>query len=609
MKKENEEKKPRYNMWQNSVFMVQLSWKYCKSVVLLCIVFAVVSASLSITEVLVSPVLLSKIERYVPFSEMIAYIAMFVGILAGLSAIKAYIGENVLFGRIQIRTSIIMLLGEKIANTAYPNTLDSNFYTLQSKSMEACNGNQEATEAVWTTWEELLTNIICFAVYLLLLSSLNLWIVALVLVTTIISYISRKKANEWSYKHREELNKYVKQLHYLKKISIDRVFSKDIRLFGLKAWIEDLYACARRAHVAFLGRQEMVGFSSNIVDMVMTFLRNAIAYAYLIKITLDQGLSASQFLLYFSVLTGFTQWMSLILSGFSTLHKQSQDISMIREFLEWEEPFKFEEGKTLSPSAGTKYEIKLEDVSFCYPKASSPILEHINLTISPNEKLAVVGLNGAGKTTLVKLICGLLDPTEGRILLNGEDIRQYNRRDYYEMFSAVFQDFSVIDVSLKANVAQTLDNIDDAKVWRCLDKAGLTEKVKTLPKGLDTPIGRRIYENGVELSGGQIQRLMLARALYKDAPIVVLDEPTAALDPIAESEIYQKYSEMTEGKPSIFISHRLASTRFCDRILFIANKGIEEEGTHEDLLRKGGEYAKLFEVQSKYYKKESSIDE
>lgn len=195
-------------------------------------------------------------------------------------------------------------------------------------------------------------------------------------------------------------------------------------------------------------------------------------------------------------------------------------------------------------------------------------MEHINLTISPTEKLAVVGLNGAGKTTLVKIICGLLDPTEGRVLLNGEDIRQYNRRDYYNMFSAVFQDFSVIDVSLRQNVAQTLENIDNAKVLRCLEEANLTEKVKSLPKGLDTPIGRRIYEDGVEFSGGQIQRLMLARALYKDAPIVILDEPTAALDPIAESEIYQKYSDMTEGKPSIFISHRLASTRFCDRILF-----------------------------------------
>ena len=495
-------------------------------------------------------------------------------------------------------------MGEKIANTSYPNTLDSDFFTLQDKSMNACSSNQDSTEAVWKTLEGLLSNVICFVVYLLLLSNLNLWMVALVLATTVASYFARKNANEWSYKHREELNRYAKKLHYLSNVSMDRVFSKDIRLFGLKAWIEDLYACSRRAHVAFLGRQEMVGFGANIVDMVMTFLRNAIAYVYLIKLTLDQGLPASQFLLYFNVLTGFTQWMNLILSGLSTLHRQSLDLSMIREFLDWPEVFKFEEGKPLSSVVGMKYEIRLDDVSFRYPKSEKPILEHVNLTIAPDEKLAVVGLNGAGKTTLVKVICGLLDPTNGRVLLNGEDIRQYNRSDYYRMFSAVFQDFSVVDVSVRQNVAQCTEGIDDEKVWRCLDDAGLTDKVKSLPRGLDTPVGRSIYEDGVEFSGGQTQRLMLARALYKDAPIVILDEPTAALDPIAESEIYQKYSDMTNGKPSIFISHRLASTRFCDRILFVADGGIKEEGTHDELLAKGGEYSKLFEVQSKYYRKE-----
>lgn len=604
MEKDGKDKKPKYNMWQNSAFMVGLSWRFCKSVVLLLVAAAVSSAGLSIAEVLVSPVLLSKIESYVPFSELIAYIAMFVGILAGLSAIKAYIGENTLYGRIQVRSGIIGLLVEKIANTSYPNTLDSDFFTLQDKSMNACSSNQDSTEAVWKTLEGLLSNVICFVVYLLLLSNLNLWMVALVLATTVASYFARKNANGWSYRHREELNRYAKKLHYLSNVSMDRVFSKDIRLFGLKAWIEDLYACSRRAHVAFLGRQEMVGFGANIVDMVMTFLRNAIAYVYLIKLTLDQGLPASQFLLYFNVLTGFTQWMNLILSGLSTLHRQSLDLSMIREFLDWPEVFKFEEGKPLSSVVGMKYEIRLDDVSFRYPKEEKPILEHVNLTIAPDEKLAVVGLNGAGKTTLVKIICGLLDPTNGRVLLNGEDIRQYNRSDYYRMFSAVFQDFSVVDVSVRQNVAQCTEGIDDEKVWRCLDDAGLTDKVKSLPRGLDTPVGRSIYEDGVEFSGGQTQRLMLARALYKDAPIVILDEPTAALDPIAESEIYQKYSDMTNGKTSIFISHRLASTRFCDRILFVADGGIKEEGTHDELLAKGGEYSKLFEVQSKYYRKE-----
>ena len=602
-RKDKENKtKPKYNMWQNSAFMVQLSFRYCKSVFWLCVLMAVLTASIGIVEVLASPVILSKLEQKVSFSNLMAYIAMFIGFLALLSAIKAYVNENTLFGRVTIRTEIIGMLGEKNTNTSYPNTLDPNFETLRVKSMDSCNGNSDATEAIWTTLEQILANVIGFVVYLFLLSSLNFWIVILVLSTTLISYFASKKINEWGYVHREELNVPEKQMFYLGKVATDRQFSKDIRIFGLKAWLDDLYGCAKRAYNAVLCKQEFVYFWANVIDMVMTFLRNAIAYYSLIKITLEQGLPASQFLLYFNVLTGFSQWMTLILDGLSTLHKQSLDISIIREFLEWPEPFKFEEGKALIPDHNKKYEIKLDDVSYRYSGAQTDILKHINLTIAPGEKLAVVGLNGAGKTTLVKLICGLLDPTDGRILLNGEDIRQFNRRDYYKLFSAVFQDFSVLDIGIKENVAQTFVDIDEKKVERCLEEAALTQKISELPKGVETPVGRRIFSDGVELSGGQMQRLMLARALYKDGPILVLDEPTAALDPIAESDIYQKYSEMANGKLSIFISHRLASTRFRDRILFVANGGIEEEGTHEELLAKKGSYAEIFEVQSKYYK-------
>lgn len=235
-------------------------------------------------------------------------------------------------------------------------------------------------------------------------------------------------------------------------------------------------------------------------------------------------------------------------------------------------------------------------------------MPHLNLTIRPGERLAVVGLNGAGKTTLVKLICGLQDPTEGRVLLNGEDIRQYDREAYYRLFSAVFQQFSILEATLAENVAQTVENIDLGRVKDCVNKAGLAQKAEALPQGYETHIGRQVYEDGVELSGGETQRLMLARALYKDGPVLVLDEPTAALDPIAENDIYLKYNQMTQGRTSVYISHRLASTRFCDRILFLENGGIAEEGTHEELMERGGSYAALFQVQSKYYQEEGTQD-
>lgn len=199
------------------------------------------------------------------------------------------------------------------------------------------------------------------------------------------------------------------------------------------------------------------------------------------------------------------------------------------------------------------------------------------MTVHPGERLAIVGLNGAGKTTLVKLLCGLLDPTEGLVLLNGKDVRGFNRRSYYDLFSAVFQEFSVLDVTVAEEIAQTTEGIDYDKIADCVEKAGLTTTIEKLPKGMQTHVGREVYLDGVLFSGGQTQRLMLARALYKDGPILLLDEPTAALDPIAENDIYMKYSEMTQGKTSMFISHRLASTRFCDRIIFVADGGVKKK--------------------------------
>ena len=336
-------------------------------------------------------------------------------------------------------------------------------------------------------------------------------------------------------------------------------------------------------------------------------MRNGAAYAYLIWLTLTQGLSVAQFLLYFGAATGFAQWVGGILEKFAKLRKQCLDISTVREFLEYPEPFRFEDGTPLEKRLDIPYELRLEHVSYRYPGAEKNTIDGMDLTIHPGENLAIVGLNGAGKTTLVKLLCGFLDPTEGRVLLNGQDIRQYDRRDYYKLFAAVFQDFSVLSATMAENVAQTRTGIDEARVRVCLEQAGLTEKVRSLPKGLETQVGRDVYEDGIELSGGQTQRLMLARALYKNAPVLVLDEPTAALDPIAEDDIYQKYNEMTKGRTSLFISHRLASTRFCDRILYLKDGRVAEEGTHEQLMKQGGGYAQLFEVQSQYYREGKAV--
>lgn len=612
MRKEKSKKekspKPKYNMGQNAWYMIKLAWTSGeKKVIVLSLLSALTAVALNLINLYVSPAILSAVERKATVTELVLTILSFVGALMVVSAASSYVNANTMFGRISVRCEIIALLNRKAATTSYPNIYDEKFKKLEAKAQGAIGSNRSATEAVWTTLTDLTANLIGFVCYVILMSSIQPLLLVAILATTVISYLVSNHLNQWGYRHREEESEIESQVYYLDRRSSDLTAAKDIRIFGLRPWIDALYAKSMAAYTAFQNKAQGVYIWARIVDLVLTFLRNAIAYAYLIGLVIGNGLSVSDFLLFFSAVGGFTAWVSGILGGFNTLYTQSLDISTVRECLEYPEPFQFENGEHIEGDG--LYEIRLEQVSYRYPGADKDTLTNIDLTLHPGEKLAVVGLNGAGKTTLIKLICGFLDPTEGRVLLDGKDIRDYNRQDYYKMFSAVFQNFSLLAGTIAANVAQDSEGMDMERVKKCIDKAGLGKKIESLKDGYETNLNREVFEDAILLSGGETQRLMLARALYKNAPFIVLDEPTAALDPIAESEMYQKYNEMTSGKSSVYISHRLASTRFCDRIIMIADDHISEEGTHEELLKAGGGYARLYEIQSKYYKEGADKNE
>lgn len=591
--------KPKYNVLQNIYWMFQISWKHHKIVPLLCIVTVALELGLKLTQLFISPEILARVEQTAPLSELLKTIILFTLALFLLQSLKAYVNDNTQFGRVAVRNVLSTKFQYKVQCTAYPNALDPEIQKMQGRADTAVTYPGSGTQRIWATLSNLLTNVMGFLLYLALLSDLDPVMILVAIVTSVIGFFTTLRANHWAHDHRKEDGQYTHQFHYLQYCIESPTLAKDIRIFGLGDWLTDVQNSAMNLILTLRSRHELVKMLSGIADVLLNFLRNGVAYFYLIRLALLGELAASEFLLYFTAVGTFTSWIAGILKACSTLHEDSLDISTLREYLELKEPFLFEEGAPI-PQA-TEYELRLENVSFRYPQADKDTIQHMNLTIRPGEKLAIVGLNGAGKTTLVKLLCGLLDPTEGKILLNGQDIREFNRREYYGLFSAVFQDFSVLDATVAENVSQSISDIDTDRVAACLEKAGLTEDIAALPKGMDTHMGREIFEDGVLLSGGQMQRLMLARALYKNGPLLFLDEPTAALDPVAENNIYLKYNEMTAGKTALFISHRLASTRFCDRIIFLAQGTITEEGTHEELLARKGEYADLFQIQSRYY--------
>ena len=599
---ENTKQKPAHSLGQNITYMISLAWRQRRSVIGLTLIMAAAAILLSLTQLFIVPSILGAVEVKVSVAELSVIILFFTGALIFLSAAQAYLASCSQFGRIEVRLTIGAMIQNKVLTMSYPDIEDPNVRKKMDKASMLVTSNSAATEAIWTTLMNLLKNSVEFIVFLSLLAALNPFMLLAVLVTAIVSFLVSNYLNGWGYRHRDEESEYSRHMNYLSESSRDYTLAKDIRIFGMGSWIEDVYDSMLRLYRSFIARGERVYIWGNIIDVLLSFMRNGIVYLFLIGAVIKGEMSAAQFVLYFNTVNVFTSGIGKIMTGLAVLRKQSLDISAVREFLDYPETFKMEEGIPIIPDLHIPYQIELRDVSFRYPGAEKDTLTHINLMIRPGEKLAIVGLNGAGKTTLVKLICGFLDPTDGKVLLNNTDIRTYNRRDYYRLFSAVFQDFSVLDVTIAENIAQTDENINTDMMKRCIGQAGLMEKIDSLPDGVNTHLGK-VFEDGINLSGGELQRLMLARALYKNAPIIVLDEPTSALDPIAESEIYNKYSELTEGRMAIYISHRLASTRFCDRIILIAEGSIDEEGTHDELIARKGHYADLFEIQGRYYRK------
>lgn len=601
------EHKEKYGMGSNVMFMINRAAGSEPSVLWLLAVQAVAAIGISLLELFVTPVLLSRIQYHSPLSELLLLIGAFAAGMLILRALEAYLEMNVHTGRIKVRLGLVVMLIEKSACCSYPLMENPKFQDKQAKAWEPIDGNNRAGEVIWATLCEILKSIIGFCLYLCLLKDVSLFLILVTLLTTICGYLVTNYIGGWEYRHREEKAALLKKLYYTIGKGKDRLFAKDVRIFGMEAWLSELMEKYQHLLLEFFWRGEKKYFLADGVELVLAFLRNAAAYGYLLSMAMQGKLDVSQFLLLFTAVGGFTEWISRIMTHFTVLHRQSLELSTFREFIDQEEPFQMEGGIVPDLQEKTGYAIELKDVTFRYPGAERPVFEHLNLTIPAGEKLAVVGLNGVGKTTLVKLICGFYDPDEGEVLLNGINVKKFNRREYYRLFAGVFQNFSVLPGSVLLNVVQDARE-DRERALSCMEKAGLREKLDSLPKGLDSLMDKTVFNDAVELSGGELQRLMLARLLYRDSPVIVLDEPTAALDAVAESDIYNRYQELTGGHTSIYISHRLASTRFCDRIILLEAGRIAEEGSHRELMQKGGRYAELFGIQSKYYREGAKQD-
>ena len=390
------------------------------------------------------------------------------------------------------------------------------------------------------------------------------------------------------------------KLAYLSRESVHIQNAKDIRLYSMKPWLLKKWDELTKSRLKWYRRERTASFLTRAAGRFLSAVKYLTVYLLVLE-QVKHGLEIHRFVLSIGLALGINHWVEEIFHNIQYLQMNSVHVRNTRLALE-----SCSSSVAASPSSQPPQksgpEIRLEDVTFVFPEGTEPFLEHFNLTIHPGEKLAIVGNNGAGKTTLIKIICGLYRPTSGKLLINGLDTATLSPEEIYLWCTAVFQDFHLLAATLAENVScMPEEKTDDRRVRSCLKQVGLAQKIESLPKGLHTQMTKELEQDGVLLSGGELQKLMIARCLYTDRPILILDEPTSSLDAVAESQIYQNYYELTKEKTSIFIFHRLSSTKFCDRIIHLQNGKIIEEGTHTQLLAKNGAYTKMYETQASYY--------
>ena len=395
-----------------------------------------------------------------------------------------------------------------------------------------------------------------------------------------------------------------RKMNYLESTTKNFDFAKDIRLFNMSnaffnqlSGVNETYKELNRKH-----HNRMVLWEVSLGSVLI--VQKILMYTWLVYNVVTGAYQISDFVLYVGLVSTFHASVGYVNWIYSDMRTNSLMINDYRNFVDWKEDRETADEKDghITEINLDKFEFRFENVSFKYPGHDNYVLKNVNLIFKNGAKLAVVGVNGAGKTTFIKLMMKLYEPSEGRILLNDVDIKEYNREEYFKLFSPVFQNVECFAMPIYQNISfAEEDKTDMNKINEVLEQSGLSEKINSYEKGIHTNLLKIFDKEGIDLSGGEKQRLAMARALYKDGKVVILDEPTAALDALAEDRMYREFKNMIHGKTAVFISHRLGSTRFCDKIAMFEDGTIVEEGTHEELMAKNGKYAYMFGIQSQYY--------
>lgn len=606
MKKEKT--KNQYSVFNNIYFFYKKLYEFKPQVIWMTIASIAFGVTLPVFDIYFPKVLLDLVTGGADAQKFILMFGGFVLSYILAATISSYVSNGKYMDYNYFRNYLMYFIFNKSLRINYKNAESGKYRDKYWSAINQLNsGDWCFSSEFYDVVPRLIIAVLNFLIYSTVIGTLHPAIVFILIILSLLNYGLLGWERKCYKKVQPLLDDLGRKINHINMAAGGNESgasgAKDLRIFHLERWIQEKQNDLIGQQKAYNEKIKKIAFLRESMTLTLGLLRDIAAYSYLIIQAVNGNITAGDFVLYLRAIFGFSDFVEQIIEDVQDILGASDRAQNYREYYDLEDE-KVEEGTVAIRDLRFPLEIEFKHVSFAYDKGKE-ILSDLSFHIKPGEKIAIVGVNGAGKTTIVKLLCGFYEPSQGEITINGIDIRNFAKKDLYHLFSTVFQENRCFPFSVGENLTlQKQDKIDEERAYAALEQAGILGKFRERDIQLKDYMTHYFLHDGVVLSGGEMQRFMLARAIYKDAPVLVLDEPTAALDPLAESEIYREYAKMSQGKSAIFISHRLASTRLSDKIFFLKDGKIFESGSHEELMKMNGEYAHMFEIQASYYKSE-----
>lgn len=591
----------KYSFFTNLFFLIKNWFKKDTFGAIVVFVSAIISVIIPMVDAFITRTVANSIIESAEIIFFIRELSVLFCIYIVLKFINVWAEERTWF----FQNKVSMLYGVDLMDAVMDKEL-ADFESTKGRSLFeraksfAFDGDQ--ADGAWSAirFSKLLTSFVGFLTYTIIFSKVSFVLIAIVILTSFIAYFLQYKLTEFGNVTADEMSLEEMRLYYLYRIAGESRAQREVRILNAFGMVYSYLAKFSNAYYSILRKYTKKANTSTELQAVLGFVRDFFTYYILAKNATLGKISTGDFIFYLTLVVGFSEWLNNFTGHIMSLKRISIGCGKYREFVDE----KKDEDK--KPDVDVINDIELKNLSFQYDD-DSKILKNINLSMKRGDSVAIVGENGAGKTTLIKVLAGLYKPTAGEIYVNGKDFNNFSSESIYKRTSILFQDYFMLPGTLLEN----MDNkgLDEKRATEFVEKLGLKDRIDGLTDGLQSEV-IDVENNKIEgFSGGELQRILLIKSLMKESDILILDEPTAALDPISEEKLYNEYKDFSKDKISIFISHRITSTRFCDRIIYLENGEIAEYGTYDELMKLNGKYKKMFDLQAKYYKEDENEDD